>query len=165
MAIVVNRSVTSGDDQTERMLNLFYPVGSYYETSDTSFNPNTAWGGTWVEDTAGKVLVSLDTGTFDTVGDTGGVETHRHDFKIGLKRYFGGLIGDSFSDSTGAYSYSQNKYSKSKGTELLASVDKNDALQASMTSYNEATIYSVGDTDTGSTLQPYIVVKRWHRTA
>lgn len=30
---------------------IFYPIGSYYETSDMSFNPNTAWGGTWVLDT------------------------------------------------------------------------------------------------------------------
>lgn len=29
-----------------------YPVGSYYETSDTTFDPNIAWGGTWVEDTS-----------------------------------------------------------------------------------------------------------------
>ena len=26
------------------LLNLFYPVGSYYETSDTNFDPNTKWG-------------------------------------------------------------------------------------------------------------------------
>ena len=26
------------------MLNVFYPVGSYYETSDEEFNPNTTWG-------------------------------------------------------------------------------------------------------------------------
>lgn len=24
-----------------------YPRGSVYTTADTSFNPNTAWGGTW----------------------------------------------------------------------------------------------------------------------
>ena len=29
------------------LLNTFYPVGTYYETSDTKFNPNKAWGGTW----------------------------------------------------------------------------------------------------------------------
>lgn len=40
----------------------FYPVGSYYETSDTSFNPNTAWGGTWSLETAGQVHVSAGTG-------------------------------------------------------------------------------------------------------
>lgn len=28
-----------------------YPVGSYYETSNANFDPNTAWGGTWVKDT------------------------------------------------------------------------------------------------------------------
>lgn len=28
-----------------------YPVGSYYETSDSNFNPNTEWGGTWVKET------------------------------------------------------------------------------------------------------------------
>lgn len=27
----------------------FYPVGSYYETSDTDFDPNNAWSGTWEE--------------------------------------------------------------------------------------------------------------------
>ena len=27
------------------LINLIYPVGSYFETSDTGFNPNTAWGG------------------------------------------------------------------------------------------------------------------------
>lgn len=26
------------------LLNLFYPVGSYYETSDANFNPNIEWG-------------------------------------------------------------------------------------------------------------------------
>jgi hypothetical protein len=35
------------------MIGIFYPVGSYYETSDTSFDPNTAWGGTWVQEIAG----------------------------------------------------------------------------------------------------------------
>lgn len=30
------------------LVDMIYPVGSYYETSDTTFDPNTAWGGTWV---------------------------------------------------------------------------------------------------------------------
>ncbi len=32
------------------IVNVVYPVGSYYETSDVNFNPNTAWGGTWVSE-------------------------------------------------------------------------------------------------------------------
>ena len=43
------------------VLDMFYPVGSYYETSDTTFNPNTAWGGTWLLETAGYVHVSAGT--------------------------------------------------------------------------------------------------------
>lgn len=37
---------------------IYYPVGSYYETSDTTFDPNTAWGGTWYLETEGQVHVS-----------------------------------------------------------------------------------------------------------
>lgn len=32
------------------LIDLFYPIGSYYETSNSSFNPNTAWGGTWTSE-------------------------------------------------------------------------------------------------------------------
>lgn len=32
---------------TSAILDVFYPVGCYFETSDTTFNPNTSWGGTW----------------------------------------------------------------------------------------------------------------------
>lgn len=27
--------------------DIFYPVGSHYETTDSEFNPNESWGGTW----------------------------------------------------------------------------------------------------------------------
>ena len=40
------------------LLDLFYPVGIYIETSDGNFNPNTSWGGVWVEDTKGLTTVS-----------------------------------------------------------------------------------------------------------
>lgn len=32
-----------------------HPVGSYYETSDEDFNPNTAWGGTWSKESVSYV--------------------------------------------------------------------------------------------------------------
>lgn len=52
------------------IFDIFYPIGTYYETSNTDFNPNTArsWYGTWVEDTEGQVLASRGTGDFATVG-------------------------------------------------------------------------------------------------
>ena len=44
------------------MLPIFYPVGSYYETSDTTFDPNVEWGGVWELETSGQVHVSSGTG-------------------------------------------------------------------------------------------------------
>ena len=43
---------------SKQLILSVYPVGSYYETSDPDFNPNTAWGGTWVKDTQGRVMVA-----------------------------------------------------------------------------------------------------------
>ena len=58
------------------LTNTFYPIGSYYETSDTTFDPNVSWGGTWVKDSAGLVTVSQKIGDsdFGTVGKTGGTK-------------------------------------------------------------------------------------------
>lgn len=81
------------------IFNLFYPKGSYYETSLPStptsghsyeddnltnaeiadcgnswFDPRIVWGGTWVKDSAGRVTVAIDTSNtaLDTIGKTGG---------------------------------------------------------------------------------------------
>ena len=44
-------------------LSLFYyPVGSYYETFDSTFDPNTAFGGTWTSETLSGAEV-VDSGT------------------------------------------------------------------------------------------------------
>lgn len=40
----LNNSYTKQD-----IIDMFYPVGTIYETVDTTFNPNTAWGGTWIQ--------------------------------------------------------------------------------------------------------------------
>lgn len=63
--LVNNNSVVSNGIANilpSALMNIFYPVGSYYETSDTTFNPNTEWGGTWELELAGQVHVSSGTG-------------------------------------------------------------------------------------------------------
>lgn len=65
----------------DNLIDLLYPVGSYYETSNTSFNPNTAWGGTWIlNDTAGRVTVALQStdDNFNELGKTGGSTSNKH---------------------------------------------------------------------------------------
>lgn len=44
--------------QNISLVDIFYPVGSYYETSDENFDPNVRWGGTWYLEVAGQVHVS-----------------------------------------------------------------------------------------------------------
>jgi hypothetical protein len=164
---IANSAVTVAKMDKTGLLDLFYPVGSYYETSNTSFDPNVSWGGTWEEDTAGRVTVAYDnTQTeFDTVGETGGAKNHRHDFMIGVKRFYGALVGDAFDSNSGAYCASTGNFSKESGQTHSSTTDRNNAMQNGMNSYTESTIYSKGDTWESSSLQPYIVVKRWHRTA
>ena len=57
------------------LLDLFYPIGSYYETSDSNFNPSESWGGTWTQDTSGQTLVSVDNDKFKNVGTDVGSDT------------------------------------------------------------------------------------------
>ena len=124
-------------DETKKIsmgniLDLFYPVGSYYETSNTTFDPNVSWGGTWVEDTNGLVTVALDENQteFNSVGKIGG------------------------SKEMQAHSHSIPDISA-------------DAGFAAGNDYNLLGTQQSGTTGTGDSgnLQPYIVVKRWHRTA
>lgn len=59
----------------QEMFDLLRPVGSFYETSDVNFNPTTAgWFGTWVEDTDDRALIAKESGK--TVDSTGGENTH-----------------------------------------------------------------------------------------
>lgn len=60
-----------------QILNAIYPVGSYYWTSDSNFNPQTAIGGTWEKIDPGVTLVSAGTGYTVQTGTTadGGAKT------------------------------------------------------------------------------------------
>lgn len=51
---------TTEFDVKENILDMFYPIGTTYITKDMNFNPNTAWGGTWVR-VEGSVIVGYST--------------------------------------------------------------------------------------------------------
>jgi hypothetical protein len=129
------------------IFDIFYPVGSYYETSDSSFDPNTAWGGTWVLDSKGRVTVSRDETItdFDTIGETGGEKTvtltvdemPNHSHKV---RYTGRSANGNYGGMSGT------------------SVDANPA-------YNNMLVAYEGGGQAHNNMPPYVVVNRWHRTA
>lgn len=134
----VNSLITQGVN----LIDLVYPIGSYYETSDSTFNPNATWGGTWVLEAEG--LVHIGAGANYTIGDTGGEETHtlttnempNHNHNSSEDSYGLGMIVGTAGQIYGVWS----------GT----------------------TGYKTGSTGGGqahNNMQPYIVVNRWHRTA
>lgn len=147
----------------------YYPVGSYYETSDTSFDPNVSWGGTWVEDSAGKVTVALDANDtdFDTIGETGGskyIQDHSHGFtQPKIPNHQHQLQREQLKTSTTG----SNRWFASGST--VGGNTANDGGGGSCTGGSVGSVQTTahGTMSTGSSgnLQPYIVVKRWHRTA
>ena len=60
-SLKINQEISDIKEQLSGLLDLFYPVGSYYETSDISFFPEAVWGGTWRMDTKGYVTLGVIT--------------------------------------------------------------------------------------------------------
>ena len=160
------------------LMDFFYPVGSYYETSNTSFNPNTAWGGTWVLETEGQVHISAGTnyavaGALTNASD-GGAETvtlttnempaHTHGketLKGAATAYSDcGLVSGS-GTATGIFSKQSTPALQSYRLKWEASSAGSAQLEVDASHEHD----SVGLGQAHNNMQPYIVVNRWHRTA
>lgn len=146
----------------QQLLEIFYPVGSYYETSDANFNPNTAWGGTWVLDSKGRVTVGYDPGQteFNSIGKTDGEKMHQLTVSEMPAHYHSRIVfynnGEwTVGDGTGIGGKQTDSHSV-----FMTNVGASDNSELSHYSTNAA-----GGYDAHNNLQPYIVVNRWHRTA
>lgn len=131
--------------------DMIYPVGSYYETSDASFNPNTAWGGTWVLETEGQVHVSGSvSGIYQVSGaltDTTDGGEEKHTLNVQEMPSHTHNQGTRYSASLGAYAPNL-PWTSNSGT------------------YTEwQTTIATGGGKAHNNMQPYIIVYRWHRTA
>lgn len=155
----------------------FYPVGSYYETSDGTFDPNTAWGGTWIKETEGNVHVSAGTnymvnGATQASGagakDGGSTEVPYHNHSVSSVNIA----------SSGGHSHTITSYYK--GSNAASGSARNTPNTGASSATNLATIasntgkhtHSVPAHNTGyagtsgdNNMPPYINVYRWHRTA
>lgn len=56
-SLEVKNKINEIKTQIAELLDVFYPIGSFYETTNSSFDPNTEWSGTWEQDTKGYVTV------------------------------------------------------------------------------------------------------------
>lgn len=167
------------------LLDFFYPVGTYYETSDANFNPNTSWGGEWVEDTKGRVLVSRsDNGQFKTVNQVMGSETntltvdnlpsHYHTYRKSSTSTNGTalsvqqipshshLITRTGSVGSGGYG---SLYGDSKNGDAGFSTQSTGEGKTHLHSItlSNANSGSIGNGDVINNVQPSKVCVRWHR--
>lgn len=132
--------------------NLIWPVGSYYETSDTTFNPNTTWGGTWELEEDGTVLVSSSSESEsifnDDIGEVVGEEKHT-------------LTVQEMP------SHKHDYTAEGHGARIAGYVfDSGDARFAiDTTGYRVETPGLAGGGQAHNIVQPSKIVNRWHRTA
>lgn len=133
-----------------QVLQLVYPVGSYYFNGAVTTDPATLLGfGTWVA-VAGKVLVGLDSTQteFDTLLETGGAKTHT-------------LTTAETPSHTHTIGSGQNQWVRGGTGDSPASINQGGAAFRVVSGPTDAT----GGGGAHNNLQPYEVVKMWRRTA
>jgi len=156
-------TATSGTNTTQvattafvrtEILSRVYPIGSIFTTvtayADSAAVVAVVGGTTWVAFGAGKVLVGVDTGDsdFDTVEETGGAKTAAHTLTTSEMpaHTHSGLLYKNQDYADGGSSTaigSDNGYTANRSTESTGG----------------------GGSHSHSTLQPYITVYMWKRTA
>lgn len=135
----------------------FYPIGSIYQSTAPT-NPTTFMGGVWERFGNGKVLVGVDEvdGDFNSGSKTGGSKSHSH--SDGSYEAAIGSVGGDIA-SLGFKHGNQNVTGKERPTYTVQGKGINNNV-----TFNHFTDI-VGRSGEASTLQPYITVYRWRRTA
>ena len=127
-----------------------YPVGSIYQTTSSTFNPQTAWGGTWERIKDRFLLAAGDT---YTGGSTGGEATHNLTAQEMPKHTHTMRINNDASSST---------WSPAIGTYLT----KVDHVTTSTKNYGGILAQdSAGGSQAHNNMPPYLAVYIWKRTA
>lgn len=123
-----------------------YPVGSIYISTNSTFNPQTTWGGTWIKTAKGRCLI----GANDTypLGSTGGEESH--------------TLTIEEMPSHRHYSSRVNWYDNLQTNGIVANTASQSNLK--IDGSDSYTDY-VGDSKAHNNMQPYLAVYIWERTA
>lgn len=144
------------------LLDFFYPVGTYYETSNTSFDPNVSWGGTWKRDTQGLTTIAgwiYGSETFPTKTSTSSSE--ESDW---VNIYVGVVDGEETHTLTTSEmpTHSHNMH-YGPGTVSGTAV----TYPGNQTTYYgySGIVANTGGGQAHNNVQPSIGVMRWHRTA
>lgn len=142
----------------EKLRNQMYPVGSLYFSTDST-SPATIYGGSWERYGKGRTLVSVNESDTDfTAGKTGGEKTHYHN------------LPNLFAQLSVAGTRIQANMKK-----LNSSTVWRSNTYTAVNVYADSSVHNSGLEVTGpvnddinvraSSLQPYIAVYIWQRTA
>ena len=157
--------------------DVVYPVGSFYETSDVSFDPNVTWGGTWILESEGKVHIGA--GSVYTIGSTGGETTHKLTAtEIPSHNHGQATLAGEFNTRRYGTSGSGTSISWTSTSDIVTIVGHagtsskiNAGGVGSDGGYDTIKVNaththtSVGGNGAHNNMQPYVAVNRWHRTA
>lgn len=164
------------------MVDFFYPVGSYYETSDSTFNPNISFGGTWsIETQESNAVLTQNasmsasaTGTYST-GPMITLQPNTHYLLFGYGAISVGgnyQTYSSFYVSTGTptkiHSFSNQPYAGAgNGHNFQAYVETGDtSVGIGVTTYHYDTGYTKTWSIAAIPIPQYAAnCYRWHRTA
>lgn len=143
---------TNLNNMQKLLVDLIYPVGTYYDTSDIDFDPNTAWGGTWVLDQSGTVLVSKSSASSSKFN--GDVNT---------------VVGEEeHTLTTNEMPKHNHNLIASEGGNILfppySAKSNGDSGNVEIGGYATITTYA-GENQPHNNVQPSKIVNRWHRTA
>lgn len=145
--------------EIDGLLDTFYPIGSYYETSDISFDPNISWGGTWSKVTEGYFLQATETAA--NVGTTvaAGLPNITGSITASTNAYYQSAFeNDGTITKTGAFTdttfASRNGFPDASSNYSSLSSLNFDASDSNSIYGNSTTVQP-----------PAILVYIWHRTA
>jgi hypothetical protein len=142
-----NEDPLSSPTKWDNFLSILYPVGTIYTNATVDTNPGTLFGfGTWAAFGAGRVPVGFDStdSDFDSAEETGGSKEHNHQWHNYQTDSANGIIDTRTGSGDRGTTYNSAGSSTQIGTDYL----KQDCY-----------------TKNESTLQPYITVYMWKRTA
>lgn len=127
-----------------------YPVGSIYQTTSSTFNPQTAWGGTWerIKDT-----FLLAAGTTYAGGSTGGEATHK-------------LTSQEMPSHTHTMYINNDASSYGWTPKVGTYLTKTDHVTTSTKNYGGILAQDgAGGDQSHNNMPPYLAVYTWKRTA
>lgn len=155
-----------------KVLDRIQPVGSLYFSTDST-SPASLFGGAWERYAQGRVMVSAsDTDEDFTVGKTGGEKTHSHTYGIVFGTNYGLTV---LSDSRESPQTGLIDYSLTVGNRIRK--HGSPPIKTTYTSFADSVYGSYGDnkqlnlqTNEGltareSSMEPYVAVYIWRRTA